>query len=77
MYKRQVVSEYNGKLPVRIRAAKEGLVIPVKNVLAVVETTVEDERIYPLTSYIEALLLRVWSPTTVATESYEIKKLIM
>lgn len=71
-----VVSEYNGKLPIRIRAAKEGLVIPVKNVLAVVETTVEDERIFPLTSYVEALLLRVWSPTTVATESYEIKKLI-
>lgn len=71
-----VVAEYNGKLPIRIRAAKEGLVIPVKNVLAVVETTVEDERIFPLTSYVEALLLRVWSPTTVATESYEIKKLI-
>ena len=30
-----VVDEYNGKLPIRIRAAKEGLVIPVKNVLAV------------------------------------------
>jgi len=71
-----VVDEYNGKLPIRIRAAKEGLVIPVKNVLAVVETTVEDERIFPLTSYVEALLLRVWSPTTVATESYEIKKLV-
>lgn len=71
-----VVDEYDGKLPIRIRAAKEGLVIPTKNVLAVVETTVEDERIFPLTSYVEALLLRVWSPTTVATESYEIKKLI-
>ena len=71
-----VVDEYNGKLPIRIRAAKEGLVIPVKNVLAVVQTTVEDERIFPLTSYVEALLLRVWSPTTVATESYEIKKLV-
>ena len=32
-----VVNEYDGKLPIRIRAAKEGLVIPVKNVLAVVQ----------------------------------------
>lgn len=71
-----IVDDYNGMIPVRIRAAKEGLVIPVKNVLAVVETTVEDERVYPITSYIEALLMRVWSPTTVATESKHIRDTI-
>lgn len=73
---RAIVNEYDGRFPIRIRAAEEGLVIPVKNVLATIETTVPDPRIFSIVSYFETKLLRVWSPTTVATMSYEIRKII-
>ena len=73
---RTVVDEYDGWMPIRIKAAPEGLVIPVKNVLASIETTVPDARIFTLVSYIETKVLRVWSPTTVATNSYHIREII-
>jgi nicotinamide phosphoribosyltransferase len=71
-----VIDEYDGKLPIRIRAAREGLLIPVKNVLAVIESTENDPRLFSLVSFFETKLLRVWSPTTVATTSYNIRKAI-
>jgi nicotinamide phosphoribosyltransferase len=74
---RAVVDEYDGKMPIRIRAADEGLVIPVKNVLAVIETTTPDPRLFTLVSYFETKLLRVWAPTTVATTSYHIRQVIL
>ena len=59
-----------------IKAAPEGAVIPVKNVLVTIENT--DPECYWLTSFLETALLRaVWYPTTVATNSYENKKLIL
>jgi len=73
---RTVVDEYDGWAPIRIKAAPEGLVIPVKNVLAVIETTVPDTRIFSLVSYFETKILRVWSPTTVATNSWHIREAI-
>jgi nicotinamide phosphoribosyltransferase len=71
-----VIDEYDGKMPIRIRAVKEGMVILVKNVVATVETTVPDTRIFSLVSYFEARIQRLWGPTTVATKSYKIKQLI-
>lgn len=73
---RRVVDHYNGRLPIRIRAVREGTVLPVKNVLVVVESTVDDSVVAPLVSYFETKLMRVWSPTTVATESYHIRQAI-
>lgn len=73
---RVVVDEYNGWMPIRIRSAKEGLVIPINNVLVSVETTVDDERVFSLVSYFETKLLRVWSPTTVATTSLNMRIVI-
>lgn len=71
-----IVREHNGKLPVIIKAAPEGLVIPVLNVLVTIENT--DPNCYWLTSFLETALLRaVWYPTTVATNSYENKKQIL
>lgn len=71
-----IVREHGGKLPVIIKAAPEGLVIPTHNVLATIENT--DPKCYWLTSFLETALLRaVWYPTTVATNSYENKKLIL
>lgn len=72
-----VVQELGGRLPIKIRAAKEGAVIPVKNVLFTIETTKEDERYFSIVSYFEAKLARVWGPSTVATVSYHVRKAIM
>ena len=70
-----IVEKYDGRLPVRIRAVREGSVIPIKNVLITIENT--DPKCAPLTSYLETALLRgIWYPTTVATLSYNVKKII-
>lgn len=71
-----IVNELGGRLPVRIRAVPEGTRVPVKNVLATVENT--DPKCWWLTTFLETALLRaVWYPTTVATNSYESKKIIL
>jgi nicotinamide phosphoribosyltransferase len=71
-----IVREHGGKLPVLIKAVPEGTVVGVKNVLATIENT--DPACYWLTSFLETALLRaIWYPTTVATNSYENKKLIL
>ena len=71
-----IVDELGGKLPISIKAVPEGTIIPTKNVLVTVENT--DPNCYWLTSYLETAILRaVWYPTTVATNSYESRKLIL
>lgn len=70
-----IVEKHNGILPIRIKAAKEGLVIPTKNVLATIENT--DPKVPWLTTWVETAMLRgIWYPSSVATVSYTIKKLI-
>lgn len=70
-----IVNQHKGYLPVRIKAAPEGTVIPVSNVMVTIENT--DPKCFWLTTYLETALLRaVWYPTTVATNSREIKKII-
>lgn len=71
-----ILDAHGGFLPVHIKAIPEGSVIPVKNVLATIENT--DTRCFWLTSFLETALLRaIWYPTTVATNSYNSKKLIL
>jgi len=74
---RAVVDELGGRLPIRIRNAKEGLMIPIKNVLLTIETTIPDERFFSLVSYFETKIVRIWSPMTVATTSYYVRQAIM
>lgn len=70
-----ILAEHNGYLPVRIRAVPEGTVVPTSNALVTVEAT--DPNCYWLVSYIETALLRaVWYPTTVASNSYNVKMII-
>lgn len=70
-----IVNKLGGKLPVRIRAVPEGSVVPVSNVLVTIENT--DPECFWLTTWLETALLRaVWYGTTVATQSYSIKKVI-
>lgn len=71
-----IVNELDGRLPVKIKAVPEGTVIPVRNVLATIVNT--DPNCFWLTSFLETAILRaIWYPTTVATNSREIKKIIL
>jgi len=71
-----ILHAHDGYLPVEIKAVPEGTVVPVHNVLATIENT--DPKCYWLTSFLETALLRaIWYPTTVATNSREIKKVIL
>ena len=71
-----IVKVHGGKLPVEIKALPEGTVIDTKNVLVQIVNT--DPNCYWLTSYLETALLRaVWYPTTVATNSWHSKQIIL
>ena len=71
-----ILRSHGGFLPVVIRAVPEGTVVPVKNVLATIENT--DPECFWLTTYLETALLRaIWYPTTVATQSWKIKRVIL
>ena len=71
-----ILRTHGGYLPVVIKAVPEGTVVPVKNVLATIENT--DPKAFWLTTWLETALLRaIWYPTTVATQSYTIKKVIL
>lgn len=69
-----IVSEHNGYLPISVSAVPEGKVVPVHNALVTIETT--DPKVPWIAGYVETMLLRVWYPITVATLSYEVKKII-
>lgn len=64
-----------GYLPIRIRAVKEGSIVPVNNVLLTVEST--DPAVFWVVSWIETFLMRLWYPITVATQSYMIRQDIL
>ena len=71
-----ILDKHSGYLPVVIRAVPEGTVVPVKNVLATIENT--DPECFWLTTWLETALLRaVWYPTTVATQSWTIRQVIL
>ena len=70
-----ILDEYEGFLPLKIRAVAEGTIVPVKNVLATIVNT--DPECFWLTTWVETALLRaIWYPTTVCTQSWNIKQLI-
>lgn len=70
----RVVNTYGGSIPVRVKAVREGTVVPTHNVLMTVEST--DNELFWMVNWIEALLHRVWYPITVATTSFQIKRVI-
>jgi nicotinamide phosphoribosyltransferase len=72
---RYIVNELDGKLPIRIRAVPEGTVVPIDNVLMLVEST--DEKVFWVVSWFETILMRIWYPITVATLSRHCKEVIM
>jgi nicotinamide phosphoribosyltransferase len=70
-----ILREFGGRLPVVIRAVPEGSVVPCHNVLMTIENT--DPRCYWLTNYLETLLVQVWYGSSVATQSREMKALLL
>jgi nicotinamide phosphoribosyltransferase len=70
-----IVKKHGGRLPVRIKAVPEGMVVPVDNVLMTVENT--DPECFWLTNVLETILLHVWYPTTVATVSYHMREFFL
>jgi nicotinamide phosphoribosyltransferase len=72
----RIVDEFGGKLPITIKAAPEGLVIPTRNILNSIQLSRDIEGLEFLVGFIESLFLEVWYPVTVATLSYEIKQTI-
>lgn len=70
-----ILLKHDGYLPLKIEAVPEGTVMKPHNVQVQARNT--DPAVPWLTSYIETALLRaVWYPSTVATLSREVKKLI-
>jgi nicotinamide phosphoribosyltransferase len=70
-----ILNEYEGYLPLEIEAVPEGTVMPTRNIQVQVINT--DSRLAWLVSYVETAMLRgVWYPSTVATKSRKLKKVI-
>lgn len=70
-----IVNDHNGLLPLEIEAVPEGTVMETRNVQVQIVNT--DPRLFWLTSYVETAMLRgIWYPSTVATKSRKMKKLI-
>jgi nicotinamide phosphoribosyltransferase len=71
-----ILDNHGGYLPVVIRSVPEGTVVPVRNVLATIENT--DPECFWLTTWLETALLRaIWYPTTVASQSWKIRQVIL
>lgn len=71
----RIVNVHGGKLPLHIKAVKEGMRIPTSNVIMTVENT--DPECYWLTNYAESLLTHIWYPSTVATRSASVRDMIV
>lgn len=71
-----IVEIHGGVWPVEIHALDEGTVIGTKQVLLWIKNT--DPKCAWVTSFLETALLRaIWYPTTVASNSYHSKELIL
>ncbi len=70
-----ILDTHNGYLPVEIRSIDEGSVVDTGTVLATIVNT--DPNVPWLTTWLETPILRaIWYGTTVATQSWEIKRVI-
>lgn len=69
-----ILKQHKGFLPLEIRAVAEGTYVPTSNALLTCENT--DDNTPWLTNFAETVLTHVWYPTTVATLSYNIKRIL-
>lgn len=69
-----IVINYNGKLPLKIKAIPEGTSLPINNVYITIKNT--DPKCPALTSHFESWLTHIWYPSNVATISRTVKLLL-
>jgi nicotinamide phosphoribosyltransferase len=69
-----ILSVHNGKLPIIINALEDGTITKPNVPLLTIENT--DPKCAWLVGYLETLILKVWYPTTVASKSYFVRKLL-
>lgn len=62
-----------GYIPLKIKAVPEGTVCPLKNVLMTITNTHDD--FAWLVNYVETLLMKLWLPITVASNSYRFRRM--
>jgi len=72
----RIVDEHGGRLPLTIRAPKEGLLIPIDMPLLTCTLTKDDPQLAWLVTYVEMMLMRLWYPMSVATKSFFCKDVI-
>lgn len=64
-----------GYLPVRVRAVKEGTLVPMRVPMLVIENTVDE--FYWVTNYLETIMsAELWMPTTSATIAYTYRQIL-
>lgn len=71
----RILNKFGGRLPIEIKACPEGTIVDSSNVLMTVENT--DPESFWLTNYLETLLVQVWYPSTVATQSRAMKQVLL
>lgn len=69
-----IAKELKGNIPLKICAVDEGSIIPTHFPLLSAEST--DEKTFWVVSWFETMLMRLWYPITVCTQSWHIKQLI-
>ena len=69
-----LVRRYHGHLPLKIEAIPEGTVLSGSNLLYKVTNT--DPAFAWLVTFVESQLMRVWGPTTVASNAYQTRQLL-
>ncbi len=60
-----------GRIPLQIKAVEEGSYVQNRNVILSVQNTLPE--FYWVPGFFESLLLKVWYPITVATNSFELR----
>jgi len=69
-----IVNKHNGRLPIEIKAVKEGVSVPLGNPLLTITNT--DSKCALLVNHLESYLLHIWYTSTVATLSHQIKRIL-
>lgn len=70
-----ILKKYDGHLPLRIKALKEGTRVPIGTPLFTIESL--DPIAVPLVPHVETVLSHIWLPTTLCTHSFEMKRMIL
>lgn len=70
----KLLEKHKGALPIKIWSLREGSVVQPRTPILAMENT--DPEFFWLTNFLETLLVKVWYPITVASNSYRCRKMI-